>query len=164
VVAAGNDALDLNAGKGVDRYPNDNVKMGPEISDNFLVVGALNPEFGKNMVAVFSNYGHYDVDVFAPGVKIYATVPNNTYEYLQGTSMASPNTAGVAALIRAYYPELTAAQVKKIIMDSGVAVNIEVVVGEKREIRKFDSISTSGKFVNAYNALLLAEELSKTAK
>lgn len=164
VVAAGNDALDLNAGKGVDRYPNDNVKMGPEISDNFLVVGALNPEFGKNMVAVFSNYGHYDVDVFAPGVKIYATVPNNTYEYLQGTSMASPNTAGVAALIRAYYPALTAAQVKKIIMDSGVAVNIEVVVGEKREIRKFDSISTSGKFVNAYNALLLAEELSKTAK
>lgn len=164
VVAAGNDALDLNAGKGIDRYPNDNVKMGPEISDNFLVVGALNPEFSKNMVATFSNYGDYDVDVFAPGVKIYATVPNNTYEYLQGTSMASPNTAGVAALIRAYYPKFTAAQVKKIIMDSGVAVNIEVVVGEKRETRTFDSISTSGKFVNAYNAILLAEQLSKAAK
>lgn len=161
VVAAGNDAMDLNIEGGVERYPNDNVNMGPEISENFLVVGALNPEFGKNMVARFSNYGHYDVDVFAPGVKIYATVPNNTYEYLQGTSMASPNVAGVAALIRAYYPEFTAAQVKKIIMDSGVAVDFDVVVGEKKEVRNFSTISTSGKFVNAYNALLLAEKLSQ---
>lgn len=164
VVAAGNDAMDLNIEGGVERYPNDNVKMGPEIASNFLVVGALNPEFGKNMVARFSNYGHYDVDVFAPGVKIYATTPHNTYEYLQGTSMASPNVAGVAALIRAYYPQFTAAEVKKIIMDSGVAVNLEVVVGEKREVRNFNSISTSGKFVNAYNALLLAEKLAKAKK
>ena len=164
VVAAGNDAMDLNIPGGVERYPNDNVKMGPEISNNFLVVGALNPEFGKNMVARFSNYGDYDVDVFAPGVKIYATVPTNSYEYLQGTSMASPNVAGVAALVRAYYPEFTAGEVKKIIMDSGVAVNFDVVVGEKKEIRNFQSISTSGKFVNAYNALLLAEKLSKAKK
>lgn len=164
VVAAGNDATDLNANGGVDRYPNDNVKMGPEIADNFLVVGALNPEFGKNMVARFSNYGDYDVDVFAPGVKIYATVPNNSYEYLQGTSMASPNVAGVAALIRAYYPQFTAAEVKKIIMDSGVAVNFDVVVGVNKEVRNFQTISTSGKFVNAYNALLLAEKLAKAKK
>lgn len=164
VVAAGNDAMDLNIEGGVERYPNDNVNMGAEISDNFLVVGALNPEFGKNMVARFSNYGHYDVDVFAPGVKIYATVPNNTYQYLQGTSMASPNVAGVAALIRAYYPEFTASEVKRIIMNSGVPVNREVIVGSKKEVRKFESISTSGKFVNAYNALLLAEKLSKAKK
>ncbi|MCC9042169.1 S8 family peptidase [Myroides sp. M-43] len=164
VVAAGNDAMDLNIAGGVERYPNDNVKMGPEISNNFLVVGALNPEFGKNMVARFSNYGDYDVDVFAPGVKIYATVPNNTYEYLQGTSMASPNVAGVAALVRAYYPQFSAGEVKKIIMDSGVAVNFDVVVGEKKEIRNFQTISTSGKFVNAYNALLLAEKLSQAKK
>lgn len=159
VVAAGNDATDLNANGGVERYPNDNTNMGPEISNNFLVVGALNPEFSTNMVASFSNYGNYDVDVFAPGSKIYATVPNNTYEYLQGTSMASPNVAGVAALIRAYYPEFTAGEVKKIIMDSGVPVNKEVKVGN--ETRNFSDISTSGKFVNAYNALILADKLSK---
>lgn len=164
VVAAGNDAMDLNIEGGVERYPNDNVKMGAEIANNFLVVGALNPQFDKNMVARFSNYGHYDVDVFAPGVKIYATVPNNTFEYLQGTSMASPNVAGVAALIRAYYPQFTAGEVKKIIMDSGVAVNFDVVVGEKKEVRNFKSISTSGKFVNAYNALLLAEKLANNKK
>ncbi|MDR2222677.1 MAG: S8 family peptidase [Flavobacteriaceae bacterium] len=164
VVAAGNDAKDLNKGKGVDRYPNDNVKMGAEIADNFLVVGALNPEYGEKMVASFSNYGHYDVDVFAPGVKIFATVPNNTFEYLQGTSMASPNVAGVAALVRAYYPQFSAAQVKKIIMDSGIAINQEVIVGETKEKRPFSSISTSGKIVNAYNALLLAEKLSKGNK
>lgn len=159
VVAAGNDAMDLNANGGVDRYPNDNIKMGPEISNNFLVVGALAPVFSDKMVSSFSNYGNYDVDVFAPGSKIYATVPNNTYEYLQGTSMASPNAAGVAALVRAYYPEFTAGEVKKIIMDSGVPVNKEVAVGS--ETRNFSDISTSGKMVNAYNALLLAEKLSK---
>lgn len=162
VVAAGNDAMDLNKDGGVDRFPNDNVKMGPEIANNFLVVGALNPEFSEKMVAGFSNYGHYDVDVFAPGVKIYATVPNNTYEYLQGTSMASPNVAGVAALIRAYYPEFTAGEVKKILMDSGIRVNKNVILGgDPEDTRNFTEISTSGSMVNAYNALLLAEKLSK---
>lgn len=161
VVAAGNDAKDLNIEGGIDRYPNDNVGMGPEVSDNFLVVGALSPELGEKMVAPFSNYGHYDVDVFAPGVQIYATVPNNKYNKLSGTSMASPNTAGVAALIRAYYPEFTASQVKKILKDSGVKINMDVVVGRDKEVRNFQSISTSGSVVNAYNALLLAEKLAK---
>ena len=111
VVAAGNDSMDLNPveGEEIKRYPNDR-KVGErdEISDNFLVVGALNPTFGEKMVAEFSNFGHVDVDVFAPGVKIYATVPHGEYEFLQGTSMASPNAAGVAAMIRSYYPSLTA--------------------------------------------------------
>ena len=161
VVAAGNDGKDLNIPGGVDRFPNDNVAMGPEVADNFLVVGALSPELGEKMVASFSNYGHYDVDVFAPGVQIYATVPFNTYDKFSGTSMASPNTAGVAALIRAYYPEFTASQVKKILKDSGVKIDMDVIVGGKKEVRNFNSISTSGSIVNAYNALLLADKLAK---
>ncbi|WP_430614668.1 S8 family peptidase [Flavobacterium sp. JP2137] len=165
VVAAGNDALDLNKDGGVDRFPNDNVRMGKEISDNFLVVGALNPEFSEKLIASFSNYGHYDVDVFAPGVKIYATVPHNTYDFLQGTSMASPNVAGVAALVRAYYPKLTAGQVKKILMDSGIAIDKEVILGGKpTDKRNFKAISTSGKIVNAYNAILLADQVSRAKK
>ena len=164
VVAAGNDSMDLNPSTGdVERYPNDRDLNAPnEFADNFLVVGALNPRFGEGMIANFSNFGNKDVDVFAPGVQIYATTPNGKYEYLQGTSMASPNVAGVAALIRSYYPNLTANQVKQIIMDSGVTVNQEVIVsGDKNDKREFEKISTSGKFVNAYNALILAEKVSR---
>lgn len=168
VVAAGNDALDLNpaSGEEVKRYPNDRIEgTKTEIADNFLVVGALNPSFGEKMVANFSNFGNVDVDVFAPGVKIYATVPHGKYEYLQGTSMASPNAAGVAAMIRSYYPSLKAAQVKKIMMNSGVAVNKEVIVsGDKDDKRNFQDISTSGKFVNLYNALIMADKVSKEKK
>ena len=87
VVAAGNDSMDLNPeGEEIKRYPNDRIEgTNTEIADNFLVVGALNPAFGEKMVASFSNFGNVDVDVFAPGVKIYATVPYAKYEYLQGT-------------------------------------------------------------------------------
>ena len=102
------------------------------------------------------------MDVFAPGVKIYATTPNNTYQFLQGTSMASPNVAGVAALIRSYYPKLSAKQVKHILMDSGTAITTDVVVGgNPNDKRPFASLSTSGKMVNAYNALMMAEKMSK---
>lgn len=168
VVAAGNDSMDLNpaTGEEIKRYPNDRIEgTKTEVADNFLVVGALNPSFGEKMVANFSNFGNVDVDVFAPGVKIYATVPHGKYEYLQGTSMASPNAAGVAAMIRSYYPNLKAAQVKKIMMDSGVAVNKEVIVsGDKDDKRNFKDISTSGKFVNLYNALIMADKVSKGKK
>lgn len=167
VVAAGNDAMDLNPeGEEIKRYPNDRIEgTNIEVADNFLVVGALNPVFGEKMVANFSNFGDVDVDVFAPGVKIYATTPHGKYEYLQGTSMASPNAAGVAAMIRSYYPSLTAAQVKQIMKDSGVAVNQQVIVsGDSKDKRNFQDISTSGKFVNLYNALIMADKVSKEKK
>ena len=168
VVAAGNDAMDLNPADGEDvkRYPNDRIEgTNIEVADNFLVVGALNPSFGEKMVANFSNFGSKDVDVFAPGVKIYATTPHGKYEYLQGTSMASPNAAGVAAMIRSYYPSLTASQVKQIMKDSGVPVNKEVIVsGDSKDKRNFKTISTSGKFVNLYNALILADKVAKGKK
>ena len=167
VVAAGNDAMDLNPkGEEIKRYPNDRIEgTNTEVADNFLVVGALNPAFGEKMVANFSNFGNVDVDVFAPGVKIYATTPHGKYEYLQGTSMASPNAAGVAAMIRSYYPSLTAAQVKQIMKDSGVAVNQQVIVsGDSKDKRNFQDISTSGKFVNLYNALIMADKVSKEKK
>lgn len=162
VCAAGNEGTDLNEGKGVERYPNDNMLGQPEISDNFLSVGALAPEYGPEMVASFSNYGITDVDVFAPGVRIYATTPNNGYEFLQGTSMASPNAAGVAALIRAYYPELTAPQVKQIMMQSGLQINNQVVLGgDPDNQRSFGEISRTGRIVNAYNAIILADQMAK---
>jgi len=166
VCAAGNESLDLNeGGKTVERYPNDTKVGGPEIADNFLTIGAITYNYGPELVAGFSNYGKSEVDIFSPGERIYATTPNNTYEFLQGTSMASPNAAGVAALIRAYYPNLTASQVKHIIMDSGIPVSIKVNLGgDPKDQRSFSEISRSGKIVNAYNAIILADKMSKDKK
>lgn len=159
VHAAGNSAKNLDY---FDNFPNDSADKKTELADNLITIGALNFEYGPNLVARFSNIGKINVDVFAPGVKIYATTPENKYQYLQGTSMAAPNTAGVAALIRSYFPKLTASQVKHILMDSGVSINMNVVVGgNPKDIRPFSEISKTGKIVNAYNALLLAAKLSK---
>ena len=160
VHAAGNDS------KNIDTEPNfpTDVVDGKEISDNVLTIGALNYNYGEKMVAKFSNFGKQNVDVYAPGVKIYATVPGNKYKYLQGTSMASPNAAGVAALVRSYYPNLKASQVKQILMQSGTSIAFDVKVGDKQEKIPFSESCVSGKIVNAYNALKMAEEMSNAIK
>ncbi|MFV5694258.1 S8 family peptidase [Flavobacterium sp. LB3P122] len=159
VHAAGNDAKNIDT---ENNFPNDSDDKVTEFADNVITIGALNFEYGNKVVARFSNFGKINVDVFAPGVKIYATTPNDSYKYLQGTSMASPNVAGVAALIRSYYPKLSAKQVKHILMDSGVAITTDVIVGGKpNDTRSFTTLSKSGKIVNAYNALLMAEKMAK---
>jgi len=158
VHAAGNDSKNIDI---APSFPNDSKDKVTEISDNVLTIGALGPNAGAKLVAPFSNYGKVNVDVFAPGVQIYATVPNNKYRYLEGTSMAGPNVAGVAALIRSYYPNLTASQVKHIIMDSGISIPSNVTVGEERKSIPFAETCLSAKIVNAYNALLMAEKMSK---
>jgi len=166
VHAAGNDGYNIDEAKNIN-YPNDSKDNVKEFASNLITIGAINKSYGENVVASFSNFGKINVDVFAPGEEIYATVPNNKYKYLQGTSMASPNAAGVAALIRSYYPKLKAAQVKKILMDSGVALPSMVVLGksenpaEKTAAVSSVESSKTAKMVNAYNALLMAEKMSK---
>ncbi len=159
--AAGNDGANLDD-PNEPNFPNDQVNNGPEISDNVITVGALAPKYGSEMLATFSNYGDINVDVFAPGDEVYSTMPNNEYDYQGGTSMAAPAVAGVAALIRSQYPKLTASQVKKIIMQSGLAPKAKVVLGgDASKTGSLSDISTSGKMVNAYNALVLAESVSR---
>ncbi|MFA7444593.1 MAG: S8 family peptidase [Flavobacteriaceae bacterium] len=162
VIAAGNDTYDVD---GINKFPNDSYNGDAEYSDNVVIVGALNFSYDDRMLAGFTNYGKKNVDVFAPGVRIYATTPNNKYEYLQGTSMASPNVAGVAALIRSYYPSLTAAQVKQILMDSSIKPTHNVYIIDERtdeRIEKsFAEFSASGGIVNAYNALIMASKMTK---
>ena len=158
VHAAGNDAKDIDF---AENFPNDSEDKKTEFADNMITIGALNFDYSDRVVARFSNIGKINVDVFAPGVQIYATTPNNAYQYLAGTSMASPNVAGVAALIRSYYPKLTASQVKHILMDSGVAISTDVIVGgNPKDSRPFSTLSQSGKIVNAYNAILMADKMS----
>ena len=160
VHAAGNDGYNIDETKNIN-YPNDSENNIKEFADNLITIGAINKEYGENVVAGFSNFGKINVDVFAPGEEIYATVPNNKYKYLQGTSMASPNAAGVATLIRSYYPKLKASQVKHILMDSGVLLPTNVVLGENKEVKPASESSKTAKMVNAYNALLMAEKMSK---
>lgn len=156
VNAAGNDATNLDE-KQV--YPNDQTPENPvEISNNVLTVGASNFDYGTDLIATFSNYGKENVDVFAPGTKIYATTPLNTYEFLQGTSMASPAVAGIAAMIRSYFPKLTAKQVKEVIMESGLWLDTQVIVPGQEDVKAFSELSKSGRLANLYNAFILASK------
>ena len=124
VLGAGNEGHNLDK---KPKFPNDtylNSKKGP---DNLISVGALSPEGGKAAIAEFSNYGKKEVDVFAPGVYIYSTTPDSSYDYASGTSMASPVVAGVAAVIRSRFPTLTACQVKQIIIKSARKLPANVI-------------------------------------
>ncbi|MEJ2112638.1 MAG: S8 family serine peptidase, partial [Flavobacteriaceae bacterium] len=159
VHGSGNESLDMDKR---NNYPNDQFDNSPEISDNFISVGSIEPKYGSSMVSDFSNYGKITVDVMAPGGKIYSTMPENEYEYQSGTSMSSPAVAGVAVLIRSYYPKLSASQVKQILMDSGLTINTKVIVGgDSDNIKPFNELTRSGKIVNAYNALIMADQFSK---
>ncbi len=165
VNAAGNDGIDLDSPENTN-FPNDNpTSDSEELSNSYLTVGALTPVYGAEMVAVFSNYGKESVDVFAPGDEIYSTMPQDSYEFQGGTSMAAPAVAGLAAMIRSYFPSLSAAQVKKIIMESGISPSLKVQVGgPEGEVKSFSEISKSGKIANLYNALILASQVSNGAE
>ncbi len=163
VNAAGNDGKNIDVEK---TYPNDSKDLKVEISDNVLTIGAMSANYNQNLPASFSNYGKINVDVFAPGVQINSTTPENGYAKFSGTSMAAPSTAGVAALIRSYYPKLSASQVKHIIMNSGTKINLEVLKpgsrsreNPKGEMVPFSDLSVSGRVVNAFNALMMADKI-----
>ncbi len=161
VHAAGNDGNNLDNPENPN-FPNDHNFGNSEFTNNVITVGALTSNYGSKMVANFSNYGKQNVDVFAPGDAIYSTLPNNKYDFQGGTSMAAPAVSGVAALIRSYYPQLSASQVKQIIIESGLRSKASVIVsGDPEKATTFDNISKSGTMVNAYNALLLADNISK---
>lgn len=156
VHAAGNDSKDIDV---EPNFPADNIN-GQEIADNYISVGALAPVYGSKMVAGFSNYGDQNVDVFAPGAQVYSTTPENEYDTKGGTSMAAPAVAGLAALIRSQHPNLSAAQVKKVILDSGLPLKIQVIVGgNPKDNRPFSELSKSGRIANAYNALIMASKI-----
>ena len=157
VNAAGNDGKDIDIEK---TFPNDSEDLVNEISDNVLTIGAMSLHYDEKLPATFSNYGKMNVDVFAPGVDIYATMPKDEYAPNSGTSMAAPSAAGVAALVRSYYPQLSASQVKHILMNSGIKINFKVIKpGTKDEKVSFSDLSVSGRVVNAYNALKMADRI-----
>jgi subtilisin family serine protease len=167
VHAAGNDHKDIDS---TWNFPNPVYQSNKQRASNWITVGAsgdlsLDQTLADgtdyhSLTAGFSNYGKQEVDVFAPGMKIYSTVPGgNTYQNLQGTSMASPVVAGLAALILEYYPNLSAEQVKYVIEKSAVAPAFDVNVPGSTEKVKLSDISKTGGVINAYEALKLAATL-----
>jgi cell wall-associated protease len=158
VHAAGNDSKDIDV---YDNFPNPNlINDSTTKATNWITVGASGPSTNE-LTASFSNYGKNEVDVFSPGVKIYSTLPGgDEYGNLQGTSMASPVTAGIAALILSYYPDLTPEQVKYAIEKSVTPIKSFKVTrpGTEDEVYLAD-LSKSGGVVNAYEAVKLASTL-----
>jgi cell wall-associated protease len=163
VHCAGNDGFNVDENP---YYPSDVVYDGTgEVRDNFINVGSISQKLDSTFVSSFSNYGKKNVDLFAPGENIYTTVPDNKYDFDSGTSLAAPMVSGTAALIWLYYPNLSVQEVKKIILDSGTAYDLEVIVpGTKDKRVKFSELSKSGKVVNVYNAMQMAEKVSKSKK
>ncbi len=160
VHAAGNDGANIEE---EDNFPNAQYQKNGKWASNWIEVGASKWNKDGELAADFSNYGQTRVDLFAPGVEIYSTVPGSKYKSLQGTSMASPVVAGVAALVLSYYPDLKAKDLKKILVESAVPYkNLEVrVPGTKDDTKKFGTLSRTGAVVNAYQALKMAENYKK---
>jgi cell wall-associated protease len=149
-------------------YPND-IEYArdkkAEIVKNFINVGSISKRTDSTMVSKFSNYGKQNVDLFAPGEEIYVAKPGNEYGYDSGTSLAAPMVSGTAALIWLYYPKLTVHEVKNIILESGVTIDKMVIKpGTKDEMVPFSELSKTGKILNTYNAMKMAEEVSKKKK
>lgn len=166
VHAAGNDGKNTDEN---DNFPNKKYgKSGlfkSKKAKNWIEVGALNFQDNERLAAPFSNYGKTHVDLFAPGMAIYSTTPGSSYGDAQGTSMAAPVVAGVAAMIRSYYPDLTAAQVRDILMKSVTKVDRKVIKpGTKDEMVLFSDLCVSGGVVNAYEAMRLAAITKPTKK
>ncbi len=156
VHAAGNDALntDINT-----FYPND---FNDTYKSIWIEVGASSWQKKPRMLAEFSNYGSEQVDVFAPGVEIYSTTPENNYDAYDGTSMASPVVAGVAAFVWSYYPELTAEELRSILIDSAIPLKGRQKLPGSKKKTKLKKISVSGSIINLPAAMRLAEQRSSS--
>jgi len=158
VHASGNDGKDITDNM---FYPSPSFISGPK-AINFINVGASGDPTTGGLAAAFSNYSHQWVDIFAPGTYIYSTATNNSYQDADGTSLACPVVTGVAALLKSYFPGLTPAEIISIITTSGKPVDAEAIEpGTENKKVRFSSLSSSGRIINAYEAVKLALALEK---
>ena len=131
---------------------------------NWIEVGASSWKGRDSLVASFSNYGRTKVDLFAPGEDIYSTKAGGGYKKESGTSMASPVVAGVAALLMSYFPNLTAAETKRILLESSTKLGNQMVVkpGDAGGMVKFGDLSATGGIVNVFAAVQMAQKSAGT--
>ena len=161
VQASGNDNQNVDV---KPEFPNDNLLDGTKV-DNLISVGASGSLNDENLAGSFSNYGKNSVDVFAPGVKVTSIDKDAEFNTADGTSFASPITAGIAALVLEYYPTLSARQLKEAIIASAKPLNGTNVLkpGSKEKV-DFTTLSKSGGIVNALEALKIASKMKGERK
>jgi cell wall-associated protease len=152
VHSAGNDGDDNDT---ANHYPIAMYENGQKAS-NFISVGWSRPLFNYRLAHPNSNYGKKNVDLFAPGSDIFSTIPGNGYDFKSGSSMSAPVVSGIAALLFSYFPTLSAAQVKDILLQSSFKPDIMVNRPGSTVKVPFSSLSVSGAIVNAYNAVAMA--------
>lgn len=162
VHAAGNDAKDLTQEA---NFPNADYLAGGQ-AETWIEVGASSFGNPEPFVADFSNYGKTRVDLLAPGDDIYSTIPGSTYTNHDGTSMAAPVVSGVAAVVMAYYPTLSAKEVKEILLASAVRYPERTVAapGEEATTVPLTDLCRTGGIVNLYAALQAAEKRAQQSK
>ena len=156
VHAAGNDGKENFI---TNNYPNDTYANGKTQAANWIEVGATSWKGGAELAAEFSNYSKKNVDVFAPGVDILAAKPDNEYAKNSGTSFSAPVVSGIAAIMRSYFPGLTAEQVKEILMSSSIKPKGNVNKPGTGESVPFEDLSVSGGMANAFNAMMKASQV-----
>ena len=155
VHAAGNDAKNIDT---EDNFPSRNFNNDTlKIFSNWITVGASGA-LSNDVAASFSNFGKREVNVFAPGVKIYSTIPGgNTYGDKDGTSMAAPVVSGIAALILSYYPELSPQQLIDILSRSSRKIDIAITKpGTDDQKTNLSELSITGGIVDAFEAMKMA--------
>ena len=158
--AAGNESDNIDK---IEHFPTVYFLDGGSAKD-WLTVGANSKVADKTLCGAFSNYGKKNVDLFAPGVKIISLTPNEKYSMAGGTSFSCPVVAGVAALVWSYYPELTALELKEILLKSTTEYSRLKVYfpnnkTQDKTTTRFSRLSQTGGIVNAYNSLKLAEKV-----
>lgn len=163
VHAAGNSSRNNDKS---NNFPNPVDEVTRELCTTWIEVGASGTDVNA-LAATFTNYGKRSVDVFAPGVDILSTYPGGEYKSQSGTSMAAPVVSGMAAMIWAYYPALSAKDVREIIVNSYTDYGKKKTPlpqsgGKKEKMVKFKKLSRTGGVVNVYNAIKMAETYSQT--
>ena len=163
VHSAGNESCSLDE---KPKFPNPWLANWKRNATNFITVGASSDyHITDCLTADFSNYSSNTVDLFSPGVKIYSTQPGgNVYGKLDGTSFAGPIVAGIAALIRSYYPSLTAQEII-LLLQKTVTIPKESqtclpVSSKEKSFVDWSKLCKTGGIVNAAGAIKAADELT----
>ena len=162
VHAAGNDAKNIDTD---DNFPSRNFNNDTlKVFSNWITVGASGAT-ANEIAAPFSNFGKREVNLFAPGVKIYSTIPGgNAYGEKDGTSMAAPVVSGIAALLLSYHPDISAKQLIEILEQSSKKINITFPKPGAQEKITLSDLSITGAIVNTYDALKLASKVKGERK